>query len=155
MKVRELMTVEVRTCRDDGTAADAAEVMWSHDVGVVPVIDAAGTVVGMVTDRDVAMAALHAGGPLTRIRVTDAMSRTVRTCRPDDNVPRATEIMGEARVRRLPVVDERGHLVGLLSMNDVARAAAEGGSASLAKAVATTLGAIGTRRLSLPPLRAM
>ena len=124
MKVQELMVQEVRSCsaHDDLTAP--ARIMWEADCGSVPVVGEDGAVVGMLTDRDLCMAAYTTGRPLAQLRVADVMAREVRSCRPQDDLQEAEETMRSAQVRRLPVVDG-GRLVGILSLNDLALAAAD------------------------------
>jgi len=89
----------------------------------VPVVDQDGVVVAMLTDRDVCMAAFTQGRALGDIRISSAMSKSVWTCRPEDDVKLAEERMRHHRVRRLPVVDAEGRLVGILSLSDLAREA--------------------------------
>lgn len=123
MKVSELMTRDVRVCRADESLAHAAELMWEHDCGIVPVVDDARRVEGVVTDRDICMAALHNGRPLHELLVTQAMARKPVFLTEDDDVTEAHELMRRARVRRLPVIDVQERLVGILSIQDLARAA--------------------------------
>jgi CBS domain-containing protein len=78
----------------------------------------------MITDRDICMAAYTQGLPLHAIEVSRAMSNRVFACAPGDDVAHAEQLMREHQIRRLPVVDDAGHVVGVLSMNDVAREAA-------------------------------
>lgn len=122
MKVSELMTHNVQSCSLDATAADAARAMWDFDIGCVPVVDAGGTVIGMVTDRDVCMGAYTQGKPPGAIPITEIMSTAVACCHPDDTLASAEQTMRERQVRRLPVVDGANKLVGLLSLNDLALA---------------------------------
>jgi CBS domain-containing protein len=123
MKVKEVMIREVKTCRAGDDLNRAAQIMWEFDCGTVPVVDEAGSVKGMITDRDVCMAAYTKGRRLESIQVRSAMSAEVATCSPDDTLEGALSIMKKARVRRLPVTDRGGRLVGILSMNDLAREA--------------------------------
>jgi CBS domain-containing protein len=123
VKVFELMTRDVQTCGCADMVDRAAFIMWEHDCGCVPVLDGEGRVVGMVTDRDVCMAAYTQGRPLAMIPVATAMSQTVHACRPDDAVLVAERIMREHRIRRLPVIAADGTLAGILSLSDVAREA--------------------------------
>jgi CBS-domain-containing membrane protein len=97
--------------------------MWENDCGCVPVVDAAGRVVGMLTDRDVCMAAYTQGRPLAEIPVSSAMSRSVVACGPDDTIATAEQRMRQHRVRRLAVVDDEGRIAGILSLSDIARRA--------------------------------
>jgi CBS domain-containing protein len=123
MKVQELMTRNVVTCRAGDDLNRAAHLMWEGDCGVVPVVDGEGRVIGIVTDRDACMSAYTRGARLCDIRVEDAMSKQVSFCSPDASVPTAMTMMKEARVRRMPVIDNAGKLVGLVSLNDLAREA--------------------------------
>jgi CBS-domain-containing membrane protein len=120
MKVQEFMTQGVRTVGLAATLQDAAREMWEGDCGALPVLDPANRVVAMLTDRDACMAAFTQGKRLSEIPVRTAMSRRLLACRPDDAIGAAEALMREHQVRRLPVVDERGTLVGILSLNDIA-----------------------------------
>ena len=122
MKVQDLMTTEVGTCRAFDNADRAAQIMWERDCGTVPILDQEGCVVAMLTDRDLCMAAMTQGRALSEIRVSSAMSRDLWACRPDDDLSRTEAVMRARKVRRLPVVDAEGKLVGLLSLSDLARA---------------------------------
>ena len=123
MRVAQVMSKEVVTCRPGESLARAAQLMWDRDIGCVPVIDGAGHVVGIVTDRDACMAAYTRGQPLQAIPVDVAMARDVQACRPDDEIADVEKRMATAQIRRMPVIDDRGHPVGMLSLNDLARAA--------------------------------
>lgn len=126
MRVDAIMTKQVNTCSPADTLAEAARLMWDHDCGCLPVCaaDDATRVVGMVTDRDICMSTLFAGRPLHELRVADAMSRQLMVCRPEDALIDAENAMRRARIRRLPVVDDQGALVGIISLADLAREAA-------------------------------
>jgi len=123
MKVEQLMQRSVQTCRADETLERAAQLMWDHDCGSVPIVDEGGHALGMITDRDVCMAAYTQGKPLAALAVSTAMSRTVECCRPADTVSEAARIMQAAQVRRLPVVADGNLVIGILSLNDIAREA--------------------------------
>jgi CBS domain-containing protein len=120
MKVAELMSRPVETCRLQDSLNLAAQRMWDHDCGSVPVVDDNGIPLGMVTDRDICMAAYTQGKPLSAIAVSTAMSHAIYTCAPTDSVAAAEKLMAAKQVRRLPVVDKDGRLVGLLSLHDIA-----------------------------------
>ena len=126
MRVDELMTTSIQACTAGDSLGRAAQQMWNGDCGCLPVVDAdgSGRVVGIITDRDVCMSALFQGKPLSDLRVADAMTTEVRTCRPADAIFTAEGAMSEARVRRLPVVNDNGVLVGMLGLADLAREAA-------------------------------
>jgi CBS domain-containing protein len=123
MKVKDLMVSEVKCCGGLDTLNSAAQLMWDNDIGCVPVVDKDGHVIGMLTDRDICMAAYIQGVALKDSVVTSAMSKQVFACGPEDNVAAAEELMREKQVRRLPVIDARGHLAGIISLNDIAREA--------------------------------
>lgn len=123
MRVEELMQKDVHVCRADDAMTEAARIMWENDCGSVPVVaaDQRGRLVGIITDRDVCMAAYTRGKPLAELRVADAMSANVRTCGPGDELPAAAGEMRAAQIRRLPVVDAAGQLLGIVSLSDIAR----------------------------------
>lgn len=125
MKVEQLMTRAVKVCSESDTLNRAAQLMWESDCGCIPVISAKGNgcVVGLVTDRDIAMAAYTQGKQLWAIPVTAAMAHKVIACHANDGVSQAEALMRDNQVRRLPVLDQKEHLVGILSLNDVAREA--------------------------------
>src|SRR5690606_5244328 len=120
MKIQDLMTTEVRTCAPGSSLRDAAAIMWEADCGCVPVVDDERRVVGWVTDRDVAMAAYFQNRALCEIPVSSVMSAEPATCLATDTPETAELLMQERRIRRLPVVDDRGALVGIVSLADIA-----------------------------------
>jgi len=125
MKVQEVMNHQVHSCRPDTNLATAAAVMWDYDCGTLPVVDDAGHVVGMLTDRDIAMAAATQGRPAGEISVRDVISGTVYSCEEHDDIHAALKIMRHAQVRRLPVLNVAGRLQGILCLNDIALRAEE------------------------------
>jgi CBS domain-containing protein len=125
MKVKDVMTSNVRACFKSDNLATVAQVMWDNDCGCVPVLNEEGWLVGMLTDRDICMAAFLQGMPIGEIKVSAVMSRQLFDCTSDDDLSVAEQIMREKKVRRLPVLNKEGRLVGLLSLSDVARQANE------------------------------
>lgn len=123
MRVRELMSAPVTSVRPGDSLEQAARLLWEHDCGVLPVVDSTGAVGAAITDRDICMGAYTRGKKLSEMRVRDSMSHDIAVCRADEDVSRAAEAMRKGKIRRLPVVDEQGKLVGILSLNDIARAA--------------------------------
>ncbi|HEX5071339.1 MAG TPA: CBS domain-containing protein [Vicinamibacterales bacterium] len=121
MRVQDLMTQMPATCTRDSSCAEAARIMWDCDCGSVPVVDQNGRAVGIVTDRDICMAALFHGSPLSSISIAEVMSGDLCTCHADDDVREAERLMKQRQVRRLPVIDDGGSLVGILSLGDVAQ----------------------------------
>jgi CBS domain-containing protein len=125
MKVEQLMARPVQSCGPNDSLAHAAQLMWDHDCGCLPVCVSNGhsQVVGVITDRDICMCALFQGRTLNDIRVSEAMSRSVYMCHPEDSLADVETSMREARIRRLPVVDAQGQLVGMISLADLAHEA--------------------------------
>jgi CBS domain-containing protein len=119
------MRSDPAACVPDDSLNEAARIMWDKDCGFVPVVASAvdRRIVAVITDRDVCMCAYMRGLDLRSLRVADAMSSTVHTCRIDDTIQAAEGLMQIAQVRRLPVIDHEGSLVGILSIADLARLA--------------------------------
>jgi CBS domain-containing protein len=126
MKLSEIMTKNPRTVSPDTPVSEAARVMKEEDVGLVPVVERVGgaetrgRLVGVVTDRDITVRHV-AEGRSSDAPVSEVMSGGVRTCSADDSVDHAMEVMGREQVRRIPIVDERGSLVGVVSQADLVR----------------------------------
>lgn len=128
MKVNELMTRGAHTCTPNDSLHDVARLMWEHDCGCAPVVDADGKLVAMITDRDICMAAYTQGLPLARIKVATAASHGIVAVRENDPLDAAEALMTMHKVRRVPIIDTAGRPVGVLSMNDLAlHAKANGG----------------------------
>lgn len=122
MRVKQVMTANPACCTPQSTAREAATLMRDHDCGSIPVVDnmQSKQVVGTVTDRDLAVRGLARGrGPDTPIR--ELMTDDPVTCVPEDNVEDLRQIMVEELVRRVPVVDADGVLVGIVAQADIAR----------------------------------
>jgi CBS domain-containing protein len=115
------MTPRVFQTRPEESMEEAARLMWEHDCGVLPVVDAQQHVIGMLTDRDVCMGAYTRGTTLRDGRVETAMSRGVFSCRPTDSLEDAIRTLADHRVRRVPVLDGQGKLLGIVSANDLFR----------------------------------
>jgi len=148
MKVQDVMKRDVHTCRPDTNLAMAAMQMWDGDFGVLPVLADGGKVVGMITDRDICMAAATKHCDPATIRVEEVTTGEVYGCSPDTDIREALKIMQQRRVRRLPIISaEDGRLCGILSMNDIALKAQDNRTAELsAQDVENTLKAICARR---------
>ena len=149
MVVSEIMTSDVATCAPTADLEHALYVMLERDCGFVPVVTGGGAVVGVVTDRDICIAiAVHQRVP-SQITIADVMSRPVFSCRDDATVITALGVMTRHQVRRLPVVDQQGLLVGVLSLNDVVLAPHRPGGPTESD-VAETLRAISRHRVVEP-----
>lgn len=143
MRIQEIMNRPAVTCSQHDGLDTAARLMWEHDCGSLPVVDGAGTVVGVITDRDICMAAYTQGRPLSALRVATAMAHQVYSCRPDEPIEAAEELMAHRHIRRLPVVDAEGRPVGVLSLNDLARSVSSTGkNGGAQRGVVRTLAAI-------------
>jgi CBS domain-containing protein len=119
MKVKEIMTPNVEAIWLTESLADAAELMWKHNCGVLPVIKDGRKVIGLITDRDICMAAVMRDSKPSTVSIEEVMTGQVYSVDPEDNVDQALEAMQEHKVRRLPVINAEGELEGILSMNDV------------------------------------
>lgn len=126
MYVEQLMARQVQSCRPDDPLDRAAELMWNRDCGCLPVCggDGSAKAVAVITDRDIAMCALFQAKPLRELRVSDAMSKELRVCHANDDLADAEMTMREAQIRRLPVVDPQGDLIGMICLADLAEEAA-------------------------------
>lgn len=116
-----IMTRDVGSCSADDSLIHPARIMWEGDCGAVPVLDANGSVLGIVTDRDICMAAYTRGQPLSDCLVGSVMSTPSFTCSADDPVERIAEVMRSHQVRRVPIVDRENRLIGVVSLADIAR----------------------------------
>lgn len=121
MDIRELMTAPVRTLCPEDTLNCAAKLMGDEAIGCLPVVDD-GKLVGILTDRDIALGAYTVGEALWRLRVADHMRTPVFTCQASDDIAAAARTMRQERVRRLPVLDENDKLVGMISLDDLVHA---------------------------------
>ncbi len=145
MKIERIMHRKVWTCRQDDTLTRAAQLMWDHDVGALPVVDEHDRVVGMITDRDICMSAYTTGCALGDLRVNQAMTGDVVTCTPEDSDEAVARLMASAQIRRVPVVDRDRRAQGIVSINDLAHVMQKGKGVS-AETVATTIAAVSEPR---------
>lgn len=146
MKIREYMTKKVDCIQSDQTLRDASKLMWEGDIGALPVLDKKKQVIGMITDRDIAMAVYTTGKLLSDIPVSHSMSRSIVTCEEEDQLSVAEKAMQLHRIRRLPVLNAQKQLSGIISLNDIAVAFAKKDRGVEAKEVADTLSTICTHR---------
>ena len=119
MQVKEVMTTGVVFCDPVTNAATAAETMWTHDCGVLPVLEDGSQLVGVVTDRDLFIALGTRDRRPSEVRVDEVMHRQPAICTPNDEVRNALKTMAAEHIHRLPVVDSSGTLKGMLSIDDV------------------------------------
>ena len=146
MQVKQLMTSEIATCRPDTNLADVAKLMWDRDCGFVPVVDAAGKVAGVITDRDICIASATRRKLPEQITAAQAMrGQPIHTNQPDDTAEKALATMKQFQVRRLPVIAADGTLKGVISMNDIVLAS-QGKEGPAPAEIVSTLSAICAHR---------
>ena len=150
MKIREIMSANPITIGEHAPLSDAAQLMWEHDIGFLPVLANDGALTGVITDRDAFIAAYFQGKPLAAVPIRTAMSRSVASVAADAEADEAELLMSEHQVHRLPVL-EGGKLVGVVSLNDLARHAGAEADQLLEEEVALTLGAISQPRMLEAP----
>lgn len=153
MKAKEVMSQPVFTCGPGDSLGHAAHLMWENDIGAVPVVDPDGRLFGIVTDRDACMAAYTQGLPLHAIAVSTAMNNSPYFCGPEDSVEDVERIIHDHQVRRVPVVDAQRQVIGIVSLNDLARRAA-GKRIKGEHALVETLAAVCKPRRSVPVMSA-
>lgn len=154
MQVQDIMSQPVVSVCATDSLHSAAELMWDCDCGVVPVVNGNGRAIAMLTDRDICMAAHFQGRPLSEIGVCIAMSSGLVACLPRDSISDVEQIMRNHQIRRLPVLNEQGEPIGMISLSDIARAAtrqlpaAHGDTHGVSEAsAAKTLAAVCAHRL--------
>lgn len=128
MRIEKLMTTPVITCRSDETLAEAARKMWDHDCGAMPVVNDEGTLVGMLTDRDICMGGMTQCLPLSEIPIHLAMSRAVFAASPETESGELEDLMRSRQIRRVPIVDQANKPIGIVAIGDLIRGSVRVGS---------------------------
>lgn len=118
MKLRDLMTTNVRTCQTKDTVVEAAKIMRSIDVGIVPVVER-DKLAGVITDRDICLNVVAEGKDVNTTLIENCMTSSVITGTPDMDAHKAADLMADHQIRRLPVVED-GRLVGIVAIGDMA-----------------------------------
>lgn len=121
MKVNQFMTSRVKTCRTTALLHEAAHIMLDSHCGCVPIVDSRGRLAGMITDRDICLAVAGREQNPWEIPVRDVMSVHPVSCLVADDIDVALVAMKEHRIRRIPVVNDDGHVKGILSIDDLIR----------------------------------
>jgi len=119
MKVKDIMTTDVMTCKETDTLSDCTAMMKEFNIGAIPVMDDGDHLVGIITDRDIAVRAVAKGIDPDEAHIGDFMTPSPVTIEPEINIEDAADIMAANQIRRLPVVDN-GKLVGIVSIGDLA-----------------------------------
>lgn len=120
MKVSEVMTKKVIHCRSDETLSACSRKMGELDVGSMPIVDGHGNLVGIITDRDITIRAVANDVDVTEAPVGDYVSTPVITVSPETDIEEASLLMSEKQIRRLPVLDKDGILIGMITLGDLA-----------------------------------
>lgn len=131
MKIQDIMSTDPSTVTPDTPITEAARLMKDHNVGMLPVVESEGSrrLVGVVTDRDITIRHV-AEGHTSDCPVREAMTDNVSTCQAGENIDTVMNLMAQEQVRRIPIVDERGELIGIVSQADIVL---EGGDGSKAE----------------------
>jgi CBS domain-containing protein len=119
MKVKDVMTVRVATCRPETNLAEATALMWDNDCGALPVLGETGQLAGIVTDRDICIALGTRNIRSSELSVRDVLRDHTLVCKSSDNVHTALQTMRDGKIRRLPVVNDNSLLEGIISMDDL------------------------------------
>jgi CBS domain-containing protein len=138
-KVREHMTDRPRCVTPETPVSEAAELMASEDVGSLPILDG-DELIGVVTDRDIVIRAVAKKKNPQGMPVREVASTELVTVRPEEDLSEALKLMARYQVRRLPVVDEDNHLVGVLAQADVAAGAKEKAVGEMVEEISHTSG---------------
>lgn len=120
MKAAEVMTAHPESCHPGDDVEVALSVMDAKECGVVPIVDEDGRIVGIVTDRDILFGARRNGGSLAGLNIETCMTKDPVTARPDDSLEEVVQRMARAGIRRIPIVDDRGKLEGIVAQADLA-----------------------------------
>jgi len=149
MTIRDVMTKQVTTCRPETNLAAASALMWENDCAALPALTDSGELAGILTDRDICIALGTRNARASELAVHDVVGTAPLICKSTDDIRSALQTMREARIRRLPVVNEDGALEGMVSIDDIVlsvqRGDGEAGTAVSYRDVATALQAICTR----------
>ncbi len=121
MKVKDAMHKKAEWVGPETPVADVAKKMRELDVGSIPVGEN-DRLIGMVTDRDIICRAVANGKDCSKLTARDVMTKGIAFCRDSEEVNEALRIMKEKKIRRLPVIDDKKRMVGMLSVGDVSRA---------------------------------
>ena len=120
MTCAEVMTPSPTACQPQHTTVDAAELMRREDCGLVPVVSENGKLIGVLTDRDIVIKVVAEGRDARSTAVSEVMSTDLVTCLPQETVETVMEQMATRQVRRIPIVERDGSLVGIVAQADIA-----------------------------------
>ncbi len=122
MSIEQIMTPDPACCTQDASLREVAQMMLEHDCGEIPIVEDTDSkrVIGVITDRDIAVRAVAAGMDASSTTVADVMSRNVITVRDNADIQEACDKMEQNQIRRVPVVDAQGRLCGIVAQADIA-----------------------------------
>lgn len=146
MTIKDVMTQPVVTCPLGDTMENAARLMWEFDCGIIPIVQDDGRLAGVLTDRDICMAAYTQGRPLRTIPIASGMAHRPIAARPDDTLDAAENLLRDNQIRRLPVLDGDGRPIGMLSLSDVSRVTARSPQPGMDRLLVETLAAVSEPR---------
>lgn len=121
MKVKDCMCNDVCCVTPDSTVCDCAKLMCNNHIGCIPVCDTMQNVVGLVTDRDVILRSIACEKDAKSTPVSDIMTCKVCSCSSDADIKEAEDLMCKYQIRRLPVVDEKNKIIGIITLGDLAK----------------------------------
>ena len=134
MKVKEAMHKGVQWVAPSTTVVDLAKLMRQHDIGAIPVGEN-DRLIGMVTDRDIVCRGLANGKDPKQLTARDVMTKGIVFCREEEDLDDATRIMEDKKIRRLPVINEKKRMTGILSLGDVSHSGSQELSGEVLQAV--------------------
>lgn len=120
MKCSDVMTKNPKTCAATDFVAQAAQLMKSEDVGPIPIVGDNGKLAGIITDRDIVLKVVAEGRDPKTTKLADVMTTDLISCTVDGDIEEMLDLMEDNQVRRIPVVDGSGRLVGIVSQADIA-----------------------------------
>jgi CBS domain-containing protein len=147
MKVYEVMPAGFQACLEDCSLARAAAILWEHDYGTIPVLDPEGHLTGILTDRAVLRAAATQPLPLSDVPIQKFLIQDVEPCLPGDDLIKALTLMAKQRVRRLPVVDEEGFVMGVVALENLLEQAGPKGALTDREVIRTLKNVYAAQRL--------
>ncbi|HYR27448.1 MAG TPA: CBS domain-containing protein [Thermoanaerobaculia bacterium] len=118
-QVRDVMTPNPECVSERDSIQDVARIMKDQDTGVVPVVDGK-KIIGLITDRDIVVRGIAEGKDVSSVKVNELMTKSVRSVKEDTPLNEVLDLMGNAEIRRLPVVNGNDELVGIVSLGDIA-----------------------------------
>lgn len=137
MKARDIMTPQPRCCSADDTLEHAARIMLEEDVGEVPVLDGQRRLAGVITDRDIVVRCVASGDRADQAKVSQCMTAPARTCSEHASLEDVANVMKNERIRRVPIIDGKGEICGIVALADLERTNARSLKAEVSERVST------------------